>query len=207
MAWRRTKRNCASPTLWRSVALVETLEPRLVLSAPPLPVITGPTFLITNFGAVGNGTTNNTTAIQNCINTASLTAVNEANTHSSLIGAVVEIPAAASPFECGPITIPSNIDLQIDSGAELQALSFATYPNATSNPANFITLNKDTNNEITGAGTIDGQGAAWWTAFNTGTTPTRPRLINVSGTNTLLIQGVTLTNSPMFHVAFSSTNN
>jgi polygalacturonase len=206
MARRRTKKPGGSYSLWRSVALVEGLEPRLVLSAPPLPVITGPTFLITNYGAVGDGVTNNTTAIQNCINTASLTAINEANTHSSLTGAVVEIPAAASPFESGPITVPSNIDLQIDSGGTLQALQMSSYPNESS-PSNFIGFKNASNVEITGSGRIDGNGAAWWTAFNSNSNTNRPFLIDFSGVNTLLVQGVTISNSPMFHMAFSGTNN
>jgi hypothetical protein len=52
----------------------------------------------------------------------------------------VEISAAAHPHESGPITLWSNIDLKIDSGAQLQALPFSQCPGtgSASSIANFI---------------------------------------------------------------------
>jgi hypothetical protein len=186
---------------------VEALELRVVLSAPPLPTITGPTFNITTYGAVANGTTDNTADIQACINAASATAVSEANSHSSLVGAVVEVPAASAAFESGPITVPSNIDLQIDSGAELQMLPYGTYD--TSSPGTtFIQFNgNDKNVELTGSGTIDGQGSAWWTAYNANHAIVRPFMINFNTCNTLLVNGVTLQNGPTEHLTFSNCTN
>src|SRR5580698_2867624 len=129
--------------------VVEDLEKRYLLSGPPLPVIpTGPgtNFLITAspYNAVGDGSTNNTTAIQDAIN-----ACNAAG------GGTVEVPVAAGAFECGALSMKSNVNLQIDSGAELQALSGL-------GGSVWITVNACTNWEITGLGsgasmgTLDG---------------------------------------------------
>jgi polygalacturonase len=55
--------------------------------------------------------------------------------------------------------------------------------------------------EISGEGTIDGQGQAWWAAFRTNSTMThRPYMIKLTGCTRLLVTGVTLQNSPMFHL-------
>jgi polygalacturonase len=174
---------------------LEELENRRLLSIA-LPSIPANTFNVTAYGVVADGTTNNAVNIQKAI-----TAATKAG------GGTVEIPAAAEPYESGPITLASNINFQVDAGAELQALSYSSYPNAgSSSVSNFITAKNISNFEITGGGTIDGNGAAWWTAYNANNSLTRPRLINITGSNTILIQGLTLQNSPMFHIAFGATN-
>jgi len=207
MAVRRLQKKPSRRWSCRLTASIEALELRIVLSAPPLPTITGPTFNILSYGAVADGSTNNTTAIQNCINAASATAVSEANSHSSLIGAVVEVPAESMAFESGPLTVPSNIDFQIDSKAELQMLPYGTYD--TSAPSTvFLQFNKnDTNVELTGSGTIDGQGSAWWTAYNANHSVARPFMINFDDCTTLLVDGVTLQNGPTEHLTFSNCTN
>jgi len=174
------------------------LESRRLLSSIPLPTIPAGTFLVTSYGAKGDGTTNNTTAIQNAINAAIAAG-----------GGTVEFTAAAGAYECGPITLGNKINLQIDSGAELQALPFSEYPGAgsTSSISNFIQASDDSNVEISGSGTIDGNGSAWWTAYNSNNNIQRPDLLRFNNDNIILIQNVTLQNSPMFHVAFGSTNN
>jgi polygalacturonase len=171
-------------------------------SAPTLPVITGPTFNITSYGAVGDSATNNTTDIQNCINAASAAAVSETNSHSNLTGAVVLIPSASGTFLSGPLTVPSNINLEVTG--TLQMLPYGTYPSGSNEY--FLYFNNDTNVEITGTGRIDGQGAAWWTAFkNSGIS--RPDMIKFNGTNVVLIQGVTVSNAPTENISLDSTNN
>ena len=150
-------------------------------------------FNITTFGAT-TASANNATDIQ-----AAITAASKAG------GGTVEIPAGT--FMSGPITLSSSINLQLDSGAMLQALSMANYPNNT-NPAHFITISSKNNVEISGSGTIDGNGSAWWAAYNaSGGTINRPRLINATGDTTVYLTGVTLQNSPMFNFAISSSNN
>ncbi len=60
---------------------------------------------------------------------------------------------------------------------------------------------------MTGGGTIDGQGAAWWRAFMADhAMPHRPFLVRFNHCSQVLISGITLMNSPMFHVATSGTD-
>jgi polygalacturonase len=182
----------------RNRAILEALEDRRLFSIP-LPTIPAGTFLVTTYGAVGDGTTNNTTAIQNALNAAKTAG-----------GGTVEIPAASAPYECGPITVFSNTNLQVESGATLQMLPYNTYPGSpytSGSTSNFITYNNDTNVELSGSGDIDGQGSAWWTAYNANNSVDRPRLIEISNCNTVFLQNVNLTNAPTFNVAFGSTNN
>ena len=175
----------------------------LVVQADPvLPVIPNAVFTVTAYGAVGDGTTDNTAAIQSTINAARTAG-----------GGTVRIPAAAAPYLCGPVTIGSNIMLQVDSGATLQALPYGgtnapgTYPLGGSTYTNFISITGN-NVGIIGPGTIEGNGAAWWAAFNANNNmPHRPYLIRFSNCNYVLLRNVTLQNSPMFHVAFGATSN
>jgi polygalacturonase len=59
--------------------------------------------------------------------------------------------------------------------------------------------------KITGEGTIDGQGEAWWQAFRDNPMMThRPYLIRLLDCTNLTVSGVTLRNSPMFHLALAN---
>ena len=132
-------------------------------------------------------------------------------------GGIVEIPTGtwlAGPTSSSPesIELASNVDLQIDAGATLQAVPNSSYLNegttSESSLLNFIIANNITNFEITGSGTIDGNGQGWWTAYaNSGNTIARPRLIEVTNSSVFLIQDVTLQNSPFYNLAFGATNN
>ncbi|HEY1686747.1 MAG TPA: glycosyl hydrolase family 28 protein [Tepidisphaeraceae bacterium] len=173
----------------------EKLENRRLLSIA-LPSIPGGTFLVTSYGAVADGATNNATAIQ-----AAITAATKAG------GGTVEFPAATKSYESGPLNLASNINFQIDAGAELQAIPYSSYPNAgKTSVTNFITAKNLSNFEITGSGTIDGNGSAWWTAYNANNAIARPRLIQITNCNTILVQNVTLQNPAMFHLYFDNTN-
>lgn len=183
-------RRCAC--LLAGAVLASTLR-----GAPPLPTIPAGTFQVTAYGAVADGSTDNTAAIQNALNAAKTAG-----------GGTVEFPAAAQAYECGPVTVYSGTNLQIDSGATLQALPFQTYPNSTTSPSHFITIASGaTNVEISGSGTIDGNGSPWWSAYNAKTITNRPRLVQVSRVDTMRITGVTFQNAPTFNLAFSSANN
>jgi hypothetical protein len=153
--------------------------------------------VITNatYGAVGDGVTTNTTAIQNAINAAAAGPI----TNGSL-GGTVEIPAGTNAYLCGPITLKNNVNLQIDQGAILRMLSYSQYPGGIIDPQNFISGLGLTNIEISGYGAIDGQGAPWWPGYKTNN---RPIMISLDGCNRELIQNVTLSNSPEFHIAIS----
>jgi uncharacterized repeat protein (TIGR01451 family) len=173
-----------------------TISAPAISAAPPLPAISGGTFSAAAYGAIADGTTNNTSAIQNAINAAKTAG-----------GGTVELPPALLPYECGPITLYSNMNLQIDGGATLQALPFGTYPNSNTSPSHFITVNtSSTNVEISGAGDIDGNGLAWWNAYNAGVITARPRMLMVNHTDTMLVTGVTFSNAPTENLAFASAN-
>lgn len=163
----------------------------MALAVPTLPTIS-PTNLvnITDFGAVSSTSLTNTTAIQNAINFAS-------GTNG---GATVEIPAGT--YLSGPLTLKSKVNLQIDSGATLQMLPMSSWPNA-STP--FILGSSISDVEISGSGTIDGQGSAWWSAYNSSGI-SRPNFIQFSSCNRILIQDVTLQNPPTFHIMIKNNN-
>ena len=160
---------------------------------------------ITNppYNASGDGVATNTAAIQAAINAATL----GGNTNG-LWGGVVRLPAGI--FLSGPITLKNNVNLQVDAGGILRMLPFGQYPvtwytnGGTNiyfvNSADFITGSSLTNIEISGPGAIDGQGLPWWPWANTNNAE-RPIMISLSGCNRELISNITLSNSPMFHIA------
>jgi len=159
---------------------------------------------ITNFGAVSSTTLTNTTAIQNAINTAAAGGMT-----NGAKGGTVEIPPGI--FLSGPLTFLSSVNLQLDSNAVLRMLPFGQYPvtwhtnggtNVYFTASNFISGSSLTDIEISGSGAIDGQGQPWWPWANTNNA-VRPIMIRLSGCNRQLIQGVTLSNSPMFHISIS----
>jgi polygalacturonase len=159
--------------------------------APALPQIPNRVFKISDHGAVSGDNADNAKAIQQTIDAAT-----EAG------GGTVEVPAGE--FFSGPIQIASNINLRLDSDAMLKMLPMNKYPGGQS----FIGGRGLHDVEISGEGTIDGQGAAWWPLVKTQRVLARPRMIALSGCDKILIEKVHLQNSPMFHIAISghSTN-
>ena len=164
-----------------------------------LSINTNNVVVVTNpaYGAVGDNATDNTTAIQNAINAAAA-----GGKTNGLIGGTVEIPANTNAYLCGPLSLKNNVNLQIDGNALLRMLSYTQYPGGIINPANFISGSGLTNIEISGFGAIDGQGAPWWPGSKTNN---RPIMISLSSCNRELIQNVTLSNSPMFHIAIGGS--
>lgn len=168
---------------------VLTVIPR----TPPLPIIPPNTFIVTNFGAVGDAVMDNAGAIQTAITAAVLAK-----------GGTVEIPAAGtlSTYLSGPITLSSNINLQVDAGATLEMLPRSSWP---AGPPDFITASGVNDIAITGAGTIEGQGSTWW-PFGL-TESQKPNMVNFgNGCTRVLIQGVTFQNAPVFHLFLKGNN-
>jgi len=152
-------------------------------------------FNITNYGAIA-GTNANGTPIDNV--TAIQAAINAANTAG---GGVVEIPAASQPFISGRLTLFSKIKLQVDAGATLEPLPYGTFPvGSDGRYDNWLTASHAHDIEICGGGTIDGNGQAWWDAFNANNNiPHRPYLIDLGNCLTVYLHDITLHKSPMFH--------
>src|SRR5438094_939999 len=116
--------------------------------APELPQIPDTVFKVAEHGAaVGSG--DNAKAIQETIDAAAAAG-----------GGVVEVPAGE--LLCGPIKLAEKIDLRLDKGAVLKMLSIDDYPGGTKTPQSFITGQRLHDIAISGEGTIDGQGDAWW---------------------------------------------
>jgi polygalacturonase len=164
--------------------------------APPAPPqISERVFAITDHGAATGDAMDNTKAIQATIDAAAAAG-----------GGIVEVPAGE--YLSGPIQFANDINLQLDAGATLKMLPIDRYPGGTRNPASFISGQKLHDIAITGHGTIDGQGTAWWPLAKTQRFARRPRMIALSGCDRILIENVKLQNSPMFHIAISggSTN-
>jgi polygalacturonase len=158
---------------------------------PALPAIPERVFKVRDFGAVGDGVATNTMAVQSAIDAASAAG-----------GGVVEIPRGA--FLCGPVRLADKINLHLDAGAVLRMLPLEKYPGGTAAPRNFISGERLHDLAISGAGAIDGQGAPWWPFAKTAGA-SRPRMIALSSCERVLIDGVTLSNSPMFHIALGGT--
>jgi polygalacturonase len=156
---------------------------------PPLPVIPTNTFNVTKYGGVGDGKTLNTAAIQKTIDTASAAG-----------GGIVLIPEGK--FLTGPFTLASSINLHLDNGATLSISDdMKNHPIANNRYQDCITVSDAHDVAISGPGTIDGQGQAWWTAFEANKEMThRPYMITLSKCTRVLVTGVTLCNSPMFHL-------
>jgi polygalacturonase len=152
---------------------------------------------ILNFGAVEDGVTTNTAAIQKAINAAAAGPVT-----NGAAGGTVEVPAGT--FMCGPLCLSNSVNLQLDAGALLRMLPLSQYPGGTVNPSNFISGNSLHDIEISGSGAIDGQGAPWWPYANTNGA-SRPIMIRLTSCNREMIRDVTLSNSPEFHISISGS--
>jgi polygalacturonase len=179
---------------------------------------------VTDFGAVGDGTTDDTCAIQDALDFCGQIA----KCHSKI--ATVHIPPGK--YLVLPLVLRSNVTMQFDGApvdggtvANLDAgldgtatLQFVPDPSKYQSSGGvpivpgLINGTTVTNVTITGQGIIDGAGAAWWALFDSTWSPAgidpRPYLISfVNNSSNLTISGVTLVNSPKFHVFFQNCTN
>jgi polygalacturonase len=124
----------------------------------------------------------------------------------------VRMPAGT--YVSQPITLCSKVTLQLDEGATLQATKqhadFMKTPGdwltARGGFIPFISGRDLTDIAITGKGTIDGAGRVWWGPAEearrktSGYTLPRPNLIILTRCKNVRITGVTIQNSPKFHL-------
>jgi pectin methylesterase-like acyl-CoA thioesterase len=174
---------------------------------PPAPVIPAATFDITAYGAVGDGHTLNTGAFARAVD-----ACRQAG------GGSVIVPLGT--FLTGPFQVVSHMALVVEKGATIQATGkFSDFGLPDPLPATQEALSKLrpslktlisgrnlTDVAIRGEGVIDGAGAIWWAHSDRaardhgGTFVPRPNLIVIQNCQRLQVAGVTLRNSPQFHL-------
>jgi len=159
-------------------------------------------FNVRDFGAKGDGITFDTAAIQKALDACEKS------------GGTVEFPAGT--FLSRPLTLHSKTTVKLDSGATLKAstnqVDFMKTPgnwlNAKSS-AEFIPFIGGQNLRdvtLTGTGTIDGGGAAWWDEaekarqITPGYTLPRPNLVVIEQSTNVVVENITLQNSPKFHL-------
>ncbi|MBK6644151.1 MAG: glycoside hydrolase family 28 protein [Anaerolineales bacterium] len=155
------------------------------------------TFNVREHGAMGNGQTLDSPAIQSTIDAC-----------STLGGGTVYLPSGQ--YLTGSLFLRNNISLHLDSGATiLGSENPVDYPIIHSRwegkhqdtHASLITGQNLNNISVTGRGTIDGRGAKWWQAKKDGTLAhPRPRLISFSDCTNVLIEGITAINSPSWTI-------
>lgn len=154
-------------------------------------------FSITDYGAVGNGETLDTPAIQNAIEACSQAG-----------GGTVYVPSGK--YVTGSIFLKSNITLYLDAGAILLGSQEMTdYPlidsrwegSSRKTHANLIGGDDLENVAVVGRGVIDARGEFWWKMLMARELEhPRPRLISFGRCSNILIEGITLTNSPSWTV-------
>jgi len=148
-------------------------------------------------GAVGDGAASDTRALQGAIDAAAQSG-----------GGTVLVPAGK--YVTGSLFLRDNITLFLDAGAILLGSENpADYPIAR---ARWEGVTQDThaplvagerlkNIALVGRGTIDGRGAIWWQKHRAKTLDApRPRLISFANSTNVLIEGVTLMNSPAWTI-------
>ena len=140
----------------------------------PLAINTNNIIVITNspYGAVGDGVVTNTTAIQLAIAAAA-----GGGLTNGLRGGLVEIPVRT--YLCGPLTLKSNVRIQLDAGAIIRLLPYQSWPGSpyTGTVSPLFNGSGIANLAVTGLGLIDGQGSPWWPFYKS---INRPVILNLS---------------------------
>ena len=176
---------------------------------PARPHIPNRTFSLADFGGVGDGQTLNTSAFQ-----AAIAAVNRAG------GGTLIVPAGV--YLTRPFVLCSKLNLHLEEGAVIAAPrtfteagmpepgtmhSQAEAREKENKPEPLITADGVHDLELTGTGTIDGNGAHWWAwseragrAQPGRVVYSRPNLVEISNCERLLVSGLTFLNSSRYHL-------
>jgi polygalacturonase len=152
---------------------------------------------ISDFGAVGDGQTVNTTAFHAAIEACSRNG-----------GGTVLVPPGR--YVTGSLFLRDNITLHLEAGAVLLGSEDpADYPILTTRwegseqptYAPLITGHGLHNIAVVGRGTVDGRGEVWWQKHRDKTLDyPRPRLISFDECTNVLVEGITCMNSPAWTI-------
>jgi polygalacturonase len=192
-----------------------------------VPTFRDANYMITDFGAVADGITINTSAIQKAIDKCNVGG-----------GGHVIIPAGL--WVTGPIQLRGNVDLHFETGAVLVFSSNLELYQQVQIPGkkpiglkSLISCSEIQNIAITGDGIINGNGQYWrpvkqtkmtqaqWKALIKGGVQNgdvwypsnevkdikRPKMLSISECENILIEGVTLQNSPDFALNVTRSEN
>jgi polygalacturonase len=164
--------------------------------APAQPNIPGREISLADFGAVADGKTSNSDAFRRAI-----AAIKQGG------GGILVVPPGE--YFTGPIELCSKLDLRLERGARLvfsDALGDYRQDGDDVQPLIFARDCHDI--AISGEGTIDGNGKAWWERVERARAKDplkhddaapRPHLLVFRRCQRVRLSGVTLTRSPMFH--------
>jgi len=168
--------------------------PRAGLALTPwtLLINTNNVILVTTYGASPTNA-DNAVAIQSAINAAATN-----GNVGGLLGGMVEVPPGI--FLCGPLTMKSNVRLQLDSNAVIRLLPRGVWPGSpyTGTVAPLLNCPSLTNIAVTGPGMFDGQGDPWWPDYKT---INRPLILSLQPCSKVLLQDFTSSNPPVAHIA------
>ncbi|MGD1275754.1 MAG: glycosyl hydrolase family 28 protein [Tepidisphaeraceae bacterium] len=195
---------------WGLAAYGATAEAPQEEVNPAPPVIPQHDFNLKDFGGVGDGATLNTAAFAKAVD-----AIKQAG------GGRLIVPAGV--YFTLPFVLTSHMDLHLEAGATIKAPEKLTdwglpdpakatqdqVDDAREEVSPLISAMHATDIAITGGGTIDGSGAIWWIWSDKAARRypagrliyPRPRLVVFRQCQRIHVDGVTLTNSPTFHLA------
>lgn len=151
---------------------------------------------VRQMGAAGDGHTRDTAAIQRAI---------DACANSG--GGTVRF--AAGTYVSGPLDWKSHIELHLDAGATLlgspDRSDFPIRQDAKWRRVSLLHADHATGISLTGQGTVDGNGHVWWEAkaedHKKGLPEApRPMLFDLTHSRKILIDGVTIRNSPQYNI-------
>ena len=147
----------------------------------------------------GDGVTNQALPLQQAIDSCSAAG-----------GGTLILPKGT--YMIGAIYMKSDVTLHLDTLAILLASSNMNDFIINGKTLNIINGTNSSNTSIknvtiNGKGTIDGSGAPWWAAYLANKTLSRPRLIYIVNCTNLTVDGITLQNSPSFHLVPNQCQN
>jgi polygalacturonase len=184
-------------TIWQGVKALTVVA--VYAAIPAVVLAASPTCDPHVYGAKGDGVTKDTAAIQ-----AAIDACEQQG------GGTVRL--ASGTYLSAPVELKSNVTLHLDKGATLLGSSdHADYPAVTEfhlpDLQPLVSAKNAANVAITGEGVIDGAGESWWQEARSlkdhgilGNGHPRPKLIIFDHCKHVLLEGITVQNSPMWQV-------